>query len=287
MSFEDDVNAWVAQAKKLFDERELVQAEQLFDRALRYIPYHEDALLGKGVLYAATGRGPLILQNLQQVQKEYPDKSGPYRAIGTLLRISGKYPVAESYFTQILPTASPEVKPYVILGLAEVYACQDKHTELKGILSELAGSPTIETLLQAQLFFELGQIAELQRLASLNDNPTIEHTVLGLAAELRGDMSAAGQHYFAASESPQPTWIALNGLAAMWLNAGEIAHCRSYLEDAEKIAPEAPEVVFTRACYHRYQDNRDGAKTLLNQIIATSSAFGRIKRLAQQMLKGI
>ena len=97
-------------------------------------------------------------------------------------------------------------------------------------------------------------------------------------------MSAAGQHYFAASEASEPTWIALNGLAAMWLNAGEMGHCRSYLEDAEKIAPEAPEVVFTRACYYRIQENKDSSKKLLEQIIATPSAFGRIKRLAQHML---
>ena len=284
MSFEDDVNAWVAQARKLYDEREVVPAEQLFDKALRYMPYHEDALLGWGLLYAATGRGPLALQKIQQIQKDNPDQPGPYRAIGTLLRVSGRFLIAENYFSQLLPVVSQEVKPYLILGLAEVYACQDKHTELTELLKGLVEFPTIEILLQAQLYFELGQVDELLRLARLNDEDILAQTILGLAAELRGDMSAAGQHYFAASEASEPTWIALNGLAAMWLNAGEMGHCRSYLDDAEKIAPEAPEVVFTRACYYRIQENKDSSKKLLEQIIATPSAFGRIKRLAQQML---
>ena len=284
MSFEDDVNTWVAQAKKLYDERELTPAEQLFDRALRYMPYHEDALLGWGLLYAVTGRGPLALQKIQQTQKEHPDKPGPHRAIGTLLRVSGKFQIAESYFTQNLPTASSEVKPYLLLGLAEVYACQDKHSELKPLIAELADYPNVEVLLQAQLCFELGQVNALQRLANLNTDPPLEETILGMAAELIGDMTAAGHHYFTASEAEHPTWIALNGLAAMWLNAGETNHCRSYLGDAEKLAPEAPEVVFTRACYYRVQDNKEGAKRLLEQIIATPSAFGRIKRLAKQML---
>ena len=284
MSFEDDVNAWVAQAKKLYDERELTPAEQLFDRALRYMPFHEDALLGWGLLYAVTGRGPLALQKIQQIQKENPDKPGPYRAIGTLLRVSGKFQIAENYFTQHLPTASHEVKPFLVLGLAEVYACQDKHTELKSLLTELVDYPSVEVLLQAQLYFELGQVNELTRLASLNAEPVMEDTILGMAAELTGDMTAAGQHYFTVSEAAEPTWIALNGLAAMWLNAGEISHCRTYLEEAERLAPEAPEVVFTRACYYRFQDNKESAKKRLEQIIATPSAFGRIKRLAKQML---
>ena len=81
--------------KPLYDERRVVPAEQLFDKALRYMPYHEDALLGWGLLYAATGRGPLALQKIQQIQKTIQISLGPYRAIGTLLRVSGRFLIAE------------------------------------------------------------------------------------------------------------------------------------------------------------------------------------------------
>ena len=71
MSFEDDVNAWVAQAKKLYDERGDA-CGTAFDRALRYMPFHEDALLGWGLLYAVTGRGPLALQKIPADPKREP-----------------------------------------------------------------------------------------------------------------------------------------------------------------------------------------------------------------------
>ena len=77
---------------------------------------------------------------------------------------------------------SQEVKPYLILGLAEVYACQDKHTELKELLKGLVEFPNIEVLLQAQLYFELGQEDDLQRLARLNGEDVLVQTILGLAA---------------------------------------------------------------------------------------------------------
>ena len=283
MSFEDDVNAWVAQAKKLYDERELTPAEQLLIGPCGTCPFMRMPCWAGATL---CGDRPWSARPSEDSAdpKENPDKPGPYRAIGTLLRVSGKFQIAENYFTQHLPTASHEVKPFLVLGLAEVYACQDKHTELKSLLTELVDYPSVEVLLQAQLYFELGQVNELTRLASLNAEPVMEDTILGMAAELTGDMTAAGQHYFTVSEAAEPTWIALNGLAAMWLNAGEIGHCRTYLEEAERLAPEAPEVVFTRACYYRFQDNKESAKKRLEQIIATPSAFGRIKRLAKQML---
>ena len=66
-----------------------------------------------------------------------------------------------------------------MLGLAEVYACQDKHTELKSLLTELVDYPSVEVLLQAQLYFELGQVNGLTRLASLNAEPVMEDTILG------------------------------------------------------------------------------------------------------------
>ena len=39
-------------------------------------------------------------------------------------------------------------------------------------------------LLQEQVYFELGQVNEAQRLASLNAEPVMEDTILGMAAEL-------------------------------------------------------------------------------------------------------
>lgn len=285
MSFDADVNAWVSQATENFRQREITSAEQLFERALRYVPCHEDALLGWGLLYAATGRGPLALQKIKKTQEENPDEPGPYRAIGTLLRLGGKYLIAETYFQQLLPSASVLAKPFIHLNLAEIYACQDKHAELTEQLKHLVESPSVEPILQALLYFEIGQFTELQRLADFSSDSAIEQTMLGMAAELRGDMAAAGQHYFAVSELEEPTWIALNGLATMWLNAGEAFHCRNYLNDAEKLAPEAPELLFTRACYHKIQGDKDLSNSLLEQIISTPSAFGRIKRLSQQMLR--
>lgn len=284
MSFETDVNSWVAQASEQFRQRELPSAEQLFDRALRYMPCHEDALLGWGLLYATTGRGPLALQKIQKTQKENPDAPGPYRAIGTLLRLSGKFTIAEKYFLQLLPTASIVAKPFILLCLAEIFACQDKHPELAEQLKALEPHYSVEPLLQALLYFELGQFEQLQRIADLIDDPEVEQTLLGMSAELRGDMSTAGQHYFAVSEMEEVTWVALNGLAAMWLNAGETSHCLNYLTDAEKLAPESPELLFTRACYHKVQGDNDKARTLLEQILSTPSAFGRVKRLAKKMI---
>ena len=70
-------------------------------------------------------------------------------------------------------------------------------------------------------------------------------------------MTAAGQHYFTVSEAAEPTWIALSGLAAVAENAGEISHCRTYLEgragaEAEWSLPE-PAIIF--------QDNKESAKS--------------------------
>lgn len=287
MSFEADVNSWVTQASEHFRQRELPTAEQLFDRALRYMPCHEDALLGWGLLYATTGRGPLALQKIQQIQKENPDAPGPYRAIGILLRLSGKFVIAEKYFLQLLPTSSTVAKPFILLCLAETYACQDKHSELKQQLKALEPYSSVDPLLQALLYFEIGAFEQIQRIADTIEHPNVEQTLLGMAAELRGDMSTAGQHYFAVSEMQDVTWIALNGLAVMWLNAGETSHCLNYLKDAEKLAPESPEIFFTRACYYKVQGDNDKAKTNLEQIMSTPSAFGRIKRLAKRMLASV
>lgn len=284
MSLEDDVNVWVTQAAELFRKREVIPAEKLFDRALRYIPHHEDALFGWGMLYAATGRGPLALRKIQEAQIEHPDQPGPYRAIGTLLRLAGKFDIAETYFNQILPSASIDASPFIHLGLAEIYASQSKQSELKEQMDILRNNPSVDPLLQGLLYFELGQYKDIERLSDLTDDEAIDLTLLGLSAELRGNMDEAGNYYYQVSELEDPTWVAINGLASMWLNAGEMQHCLSYLKDAEEMAPEATEVLLTRGMYLKEIGDKEEAKVIFDRILTIQSAFGRVKRRAKEQL---
>ena len=97
MSREQDVLNWIEQANVAQQNKEFDSAEQLYERALRVLPGHEQALLGLGLLYVATGRGPLSLRKLQRAQKEHPELPGPYRAIATLIRISGHVSLGQQY----------------------------------------------------------------------------------------------------------------------------------------------------------------------------------------------
>ena len=284
MSREQELEEWVDQGFALFEKRENEDAEKKFERVLRYSPGHERALLGLSLMYVSTGRGPLALKKLRQSQKENPDKPGPYRAISTVLRISGHLELGETYFMEVLETAPQEVHLHIYLGLAEIYAALGNHDKLRSITTALNAFPDFEPLTQGLLLMEISDSNGIFSLSQKVKGESLIATLQGMVAEVMGDMQTASQFYFKASQASDPTWVCLNALAALWLNNNNLENCKTYLSMAEAIAPNVSEVKLTRARYLRAKGKNEEAKKLLQQIAEGRGNFQKVQSLAAKLL---
>jgi tetratricopeptide (TPR) repeat protein len=283
----EDVENWVEKATGLYRKRDFIPAEQLLDRALRIVPDHEGALLQLGLLYVSRGMGPQALRRLQRAQSENPDSPGPYRAIATLIRISGHLEIGIRYFQSLIGEAEGGSRFYLHLGLAEIYAAQGKHAELKEQIGSIDFGSVPEPLALALLLTEAGDSAGLARLAPTASEEEIRLTLLGMAAEARGDLAAASGHYFNASNLDSPPWIAYNALAAMWLNSGNLDACKTYLAEAEKLAPNTSEVQITRARYLSARGKREEARGLLAKVMEGPGNFSKVRSLAETLIRQV
>ena len=294
MSFTEDVAKWITQGNVYFErgDEELDNgrttfelAEQFYDRALSYDPTNEGALSALGVLYVSTARGPLAMKRLSRTRKEYPNALGPYRAISMVMRISGKLEPAIHYFRGLLSEASDENKPFIHLCLAELYASQENIIALRQELQSLSQYPPIAPITQGLLYLEENNHQGIDHLAAKMEAGTEKDTLLGMSGEAKNDWGTAGQHFFNASNHDNPTWYSLNALAAMWLNSNEPRHCRAYLEKAEAIAPNAPEVILTKARLYQASEKKMEAQRLKSHLLKLKGSFGRVRRLAQHYLR--
>ena len=292
MSFAEDVAKWIAEGNAYFskgdeeldDGRSTFElAEQLYDRALRYDPTNEVALSSLGILYVSTARGPLAMKVLNRARKEHPDALGPYRAISLVMRISGKLEPAIHFFQGLLTDATEKNQPFIYLCLAELYASQENISALRDMMGKLATYPPIDPLTQGLLYLEENDHQGLTTLAGNLPDGSLKETVLGMACEARNDWGTAGQHFFASTQG-EPNWYSLNALAAMWLNSNETGHCKTYLSQAEELAPNAPEVILTKARLYQATDNGMKARKLKEHLLNLKGGFGRVRRLAKHYL---
>ena len=279
---EEDINQWLEDAQKKKEEEDIAGAEKLYERVLKGVPDHQDALLSLGILYVSTGRGPLALKKLQAAQKEKPESPGPYRAIATIIRISGHLGLGERFFQSKLDVAG-KAKPYVYLSLAELYAAMGEIDNLKGQLHLLLESPEIQPITQALLWMETGTDEGLRALAEKLTGSN-QKTVLGMASEIKSQWEDASQLFFDASRLEDPTWYSLSALAALWLSAGNAEHCKKYLEYAEAEAPSASEIQLTKARLMAAQGYKEDARLLLQRVCESPGNFMRTKHIAKALL---
>jgi tetratricopeptide (TPR) repeat protein len=290
--FEEDVAKWIAEGNTYFekgnvdlpDGRKAYEvAEQFYDRVLRYDPFNESALSSMGILYVSTGRGPLAMKRLNRIRKDNPNALGPYRALSLILRISGKLEAAEHFFLDLLEDATEESRPFIYLSLAEIYAAQGRMTALRKHMQLLSNYGAVAPLTQGLLYMEEVNYQGIDNLAAKLPEGTEKDTLRGMSAEARNDWPTAGQYYFAAASCDQPSWISLNALASMWLSNNETGHCRTYLEKVEALAPNAPEVILTRARLYKAVDRRDKANKLKKHLLNLKGCFSRVRRMAEAL----
>ncbi|MBM73982.1 MAG: hypothetical protein CMK59_01170 [Proteobacteria bacterium] len=287
MSRQDDVNSWVEQAIRLMSQKEIQEAEHLLDRALRIVPDHADALLQLGVLYVSTGRGPLATKRLNRAIKESPESAGPIRALGTVLRISGHLELGLQHLKVMQQESLESMKPYYSLAIAEFYAAQGKSSSIREAIQHVDGIEGEDVFRLALLHHEIGDAAGILSLAESQNSVALKDTFWGMAAECHQDFGGAAAHYYNASLKPNTPWFALNALAAMWLNNSEINHCKSYLTEAEELAPNASQIKITKAKLLVTLGHREKARSLLQQIAETQGNFFKTRALAEQLLKQI
>jgi Flp pilus assembly protein TadD len=282
---EERIQTWLAEAAKLSEQpKGREDAEPLYGRVLSQDPAHQEALVGLGVLMVRTGRGPAAMKRLQRAQRESPGSSGPLRAIAVLIRISGYLELGERYFLGLLDKVPVEVVPYVRLGLAELYAALGRKDRLLAELSALEPHPEAELLSQALLWMESGDVKGLLRTAS-RAKGSLQPSVVGMACELQSKWQEASGHHYSASLIEPPTWICLNSLAAMWLNCGDLAKCRHYLERATALAPMAAEVQLTRSRYLMAQGYREDSRLLLQRLSGAPGNFAKLRQVAGNLLR--
>ena len=280
MSIEEDIRSWIEKGNQLFAKREIEPAEQLFERALRRDPCNEAALISLGMLYTATGRGHLAIQRFQRLQGELPAAPGPYRAIATLMRVSGKLPLALQYFQELAQRELADAKPTILLCLGEIYAADNNHSALRGVLAELLELPPSEAVTQGLLHLEISDATGLETLANQQEDPGLRDTLLGMAAEARNDFASAGQIFYQASTQENPSWYALNALAGMWLDNNQLDYCKAYLDQATALAPNTPEVLLTEARLLKARGDRERSSELFKQLIRLPGGLRRTRRLA-------
>ena len=279
---EEDIAKWLEDAQKKKEEEDLLSAEQLYERILKAVPDHQEALLRLGILYVSTGRGPLALKKLQEAQKSSPESPGPYRAIGTIIRISGHLGLGERFFKTKMESAGA-AQPFVVLSLAEIYAAMGEIDNLTEQLTFLLDHPTIEPLAQSILWMETGTNEGLLSL-SKKLTGSLQKTVEGMAAEIKSQWEDASKLYFEASRMENPTWYSLSALGALWLSAGNAEHCEKYLLYAQEEAPNASEIQLTKARLLAAQGFKEDARLLLQRICESPGNFMRTKHIAKSLL---
>ena len=279
---EEDIVKWLEDAQKKKDEDDISGAEKLYERILQGVPDHQEALLRLGILYVSTGRGPLALKKIQEAQKKCPESPGPYRAIGTIIRISGHLGLGERFFKSKMGTAGA-AQPYVILSLAELYAAMGEIDNLTEQLNFLLDHPETEPLAQSILWMETGTNEGLLSLAKKLSG-SLQKTVQGMAAEIKSQWEDASKLYFEASRMDNPTWYSLSALGALWLSAGNADHCEKYLTFAEEEAPNASEIQLTKARLLAAQGFKEDARLLLQRISESPGNFMRTKHIAKSLL---
>jgi len=294
MAYEEDIARWLQEAAEMDAKEEETLpdgrspkevAEQKIEQCLRYDTTNGDALSALVGLYVRSGRGPLVMKRLNRIVRDNPEAVGPYRAIAAFMRITGKLSLAVQYFQNLLAEVPETVKPIIHLSLAELYASQGNLGELRTHRDLLAQYPPVDPLLQGMLYLEDNEANGILKLSEqITDDETMKYTLWGMIAEAQGDLNNAGQYYFHVSNQEQPTWFALNSLAIMWLNNKNIEYARAYLERAEAIAANAPEVWLTKARIYQEMQLPDKVRAIKQKLISLEGCFSRTRKMAQRML---
>jgi predicted Zn-dependent protease len=294
MAYEEDIARWLQEAVEMDAKEEETLpdgrspkevAEQKIEQCLRYDTTNADALAALVGLYVRSGRGPLVMKRLNRIVRDNPEAVGPYRAIAAFMRITGKLSLAVQYFQNLLADVPESVKPIIHLSLAELYASQGNLGELRIHRELLAQYPPVDPLLQGMLYLEDNEANGILKLSEyITDDEAMKYTLWGMIAEAQGDLNNAGQYYFHVSNQEQPTWFALNSLAIMWLNNKNIEYARAYLERAEDLAANAPEVWLTKARIYQEMQLPDKVRAIKQKLISLQGCFSRTRKMAQRML---
>ena len=294
MAYEEDIARWLQEAAELDakgedalpDGRKPKEvAEQKIEQCLRYDKTNPDALAAWVALYVRTGRGPLVMKRLNRIVRNNPEAVGPYRAIAAFMRITGKLDLAIHYFNNLLHEVPDSVKPIVHLSLGELYACQGNLSELRTQRDLLAQYPPVDPLLQGMLYLEDNDDAGILKLSEqVTDDETMKYTLWGMIAEAQGDLNNAGQYYFHVSNQERPTWFALNSLAIMWLNNKNVEYARAYLDKAEALTANAPEVWLTKARIYQEMELSDKVRAIKQKLVTLEGCFSRTRKMANRML---
>ncbi len=293
MAYEEDIARWLQEAAEMDAKEEETLpdgrkpkevAEQRIEQCLRYDATNADALAAFVGLYVRTGRGPLVMKRLNRILRDNPESVGPYRAIAAFMRITGKLDLALQYFQTLLEEVPDTVKPIVHLSLAELYASKGNLGELRTHRDLLAQYPPVDPLLQGMLYLEDNDANGILKLSEQITDEAMKYTLWGMIAEAQGDLNNAGQYYFHVSNQERPTWFALNSLAIMWLNNKNIAHARTYLEKAEALAANAPEVWLTKARIYQEMELPDKVRAIKQKLITLEGCFSRTRKMAQRTL---
>ena len=294
MAYEEDIARWLQEAAELEAKEEETLpdgrkpqdvAEQKIEQCLRYDATNADALAAWVGLYVRSGRGPLVMKRLNRIIRDNPEAVGPYRAVAAFMRITGKLTLAVQYFQNLLGEVPTTVKPIVHLSLAELYASQGNMGELRKHRDLLAQYPPVDPLLQGMLYLEDNDANGILALSKqVEDDEVMKYTLWGMIAEAQGDINNAGQYYFHVSNQERPTWFALNSLAIMWLNNKNLAHARTYLELAEGLAANAPEVWLTKARIYQEMELPDKVRVIKQKLVTLEGCFSRTRKMAQRML---
>ena len=293
MSYQDDVQTWVAKAQELLlSDKETLDdgrtpadvAEQYLERALRYQPTHQEALILLVEMYIHSARGPLISKRLNRLVRDYPEDPSPYRAVLAFMRASGKLELAVSYFQSLLEKASEKTKPVIHLCIAELYASQSDFSSLQKECQKLMNYPSVDPIMQGLLMLEYNDANGIFQLADKIDEEAVKHTLWGMVMEAQGDFEKAGQYFFSAGSIENPPWYALNALANMWLNAKNLEYAKAYLEQVSMVNPSAPEVQLTRARVHQENEKWEKSRAIKQRLLQSKTVFPRVKKLAQNLL---
>lgn len=292
-NYEKDITDWLASARELYQsDKETLEdgrspkevAEQYVERALRYNPLHQEALIFLIEIYIHSARGPLLSKRLNRLLRDYPEDIVPYRALLAFMRASGKIDMAVQYFRNLLEQSADSVKPVIHLCLAELFVVQNNQQALRMECQKLATFPPIEPITQGLLLLEYNDASGIFALADKIEDEPIKHTLWGMVMEAQGDFEKAGQYFFSAGSVANPPWYALNALANMWLNNKNIEYASAYLEQVEAVNPNAPEVLLTKGRLYQLKGLPEKAHEIKERLVASRTAFSRIKKQARVYL---
>lgn len=262
--------------------------EALFD----VVPNHFQTRYGLGVLRLQQGRVEEAIAHLSAAQSISPIRVEPYQALSRAWRVMGFPREGSEKLEALLENQELMSCPALCRELVELYAAVPDGAGLAKWLRRLEESSQLRASHRLELarhWRDLGCAGELRRLmVGLGEDAheaSVAHLIAGLAAEVDGELSRALDYYRSALRIHPHHWFVWERLGRTLLAVGGGSKLVNYVQQAQSLAPDMPEVRLLLGLFKIHTGDASGASRALKPLAAHHGIRWSVRHAAQAALK--